>query len=117
MSDRMKRYLFALMILAGFTAALLVVSLLGREYGRGERESVPYSGTLLRYEGWTALREDGPPRRVSPPAYVSPEKGSLTVANTLPRALESGTYLVFESTNTLASVTVGGAEIYRNAGE
>ena len=117
MSDRMKRYLFALMILAGFTAALLVVSLLGREYGRGERESVPYSGTLLRYEGWTALREDGPPRRVSPPAYVSPEKGSLTVANTLPRALESGTYLVFESTNTLAAVTVGGAEIYRNAGE
>ncbi len=115
MSDKLKKASYVLMILTGLTAAMLVVFLLGRTNSRIRKESVPYSGTLLRYDGWVVLRKDNSVQRVRLPAYVAPEGDTLKAVNTLPRALESGTCLAFESTNVTVTVKIDGDEIYSNA--
>lgn len=115
MSDKLKKASYVLMILTGLTAAILVVFLLGRTNSRIRKESVPYSGTLLRYDGWVVLRKDNSVQRVRLPAYVAPEGDTLKAVNTLPRALESGTCLAFESTNVTVTVKIDGDEIYSNA--
>lgn len=114
MSANIKKLLYILMILAGFAAALLVIFLLGRDYSKEGKKDIPYTGALLRYDGWS-LREDGVYARVNLPAYVSPHGNTVTITNTLPRALESGTHLAFVSSNTLAVVKVDGEEVYRNS--
>ena len=115
MSDKLKKASYVLMILTGLTAAILVVFLLGRTNSRIRKESVPYSGTLLRYDGWVVLRKDNSVQRVRLLAYVAPEGDTLKAVNTLPRALESGTCLAFESTNVTVTVKIDGDEIYSNA--
>ena len=117
MSVKWKKFLYVLLILGGLAAALPLVLLPGKTIGGERKENVPYSGALLRYDGWAVLRESGAPRRVSLPAYAEPEGDSARVVNALPRALESGDCLAFESTNALVSVSVDGEEIYANRSE
>ena len=114
MSASLKKLLYILMILAGLAAALLVVFLLGKEYNKEKKETLLYTGALLRYDGWS-VGSEGAYVHVNLPRYVFPDGNSITISNDLPKALESGTYLAFVSTNTLASVRVDGEEIYRNA--
>ena len=109
--------LYILMILAGLTAALLVVLLLSRAYREDQKDKAPYSGALLRYDGWVILREDNTVKRVDLPAYVVPESDTMTIVNVLPRALESGAYLAFESTNVFVTVRLDEDVIYQNMNE
>ena len=114
MNARTKKVMYVLMILFGLTAALLVVLLLGRAYSEDRNENVPYSGALLRYDGWEIVREKNIIQRVDLPVYILPDSDTLMIVNTLPRALESGTYMAFESTNVLVTVRFDGDVIYRN---
>ncbi len=114
MSNRLKKLLYILMFPAGLAAALMIVLLMERSYTAGRSENAPYSDSLLRYEGWNVLREDGTLAEVTPPAFLGDVSGTVTLVNTLPRALESGTCLAFESIGTYAVVRVDGEEIYRN---
>ncbi len=114
MNEKAKKGLYILIIFTGLTAALLVVSLLGRAYGESQKESAPYSGALLRYDGWRLLRDNRVEREVRLPAYVFPDGDSTVIVNVLPRALENGTYLVFESTNVFVTVKLDGEVIYHN---
>ena len=114
MSAKKKTVTYFLMILAGLTAALLVVFLLSRAYREDQNENAPYSGALLRYDGWKILRSDNTIQGVNLPAYVNPEGDTMTIVNVLPRALESGTYLAFESTNVFVTVKLDGDVVYRN---
>ena len=109
--------LYILMILAGLTAALLVVLLLSRAYREDQKDKAPYSGALLRYDGWVILREDNTVKRVDLPDYVVPESDTMTIVNVLPRALESGAYLAFESTNVFVTVRLDEDVIYQNMNE
>ena len=115
MNENGKKGLSILMILVGLTAALLVVFLLSRAYREDQRENAPYSGALLRYDGWAVLRENSTLQNVELPTYAYPGGETMTIVNTLPRALESGTTLAFESTNVFVTVKLDGDEIYSNA--
>ena len=114
MNSNKKTGTYALAILIGLTAAMLDVFFLGRAYGKGQKGSAPYSSVLLRYEGWGVIQRNNEVRKVDLPAYVKPEGDSVILVNSLPRALESGTYLAFESTNVFVTVRLDGDVIYRN---
>ena len=114
MSVKIRKTLYVLMILLGLSAALLVVFLFGREYAGRWDVDAPYSDILLRYDGWTLQKGNGVSEKVKLPAYVPTAGSTVMITNTLPRALESGTYLVFESTNVSVAVSIDGETVYRS---
>ena len=75
------------------------------------------SYALLTYSGWSVAEEGDSYRSIELPAYIPTGGKPLQIVNTLPRALESGTCLAFESVNTYVTVRVDGEEIYRNMDE
>ena len=106
-------FLCLIAILCGFAAALAAVLVNGVSLPAGnDPPEPPYE--LLSFSGWS-VESGGTLRPTELPAYVPPEGGSLRIVNTLPRALETGTCLAFESVDTYVTVRVDGEEIYRNA--
>ena len=114
MSDGVKRGLYLLMLIAGLSTAILAVVYFGGDYAEENRKNATYSETLLQYDGWFAAHKDGTYSAVTLPTFKEAKGDSITIVNALPRELESGTYLVFESTSTRVTVSVDGEMIYEN---
>ena len=114
MSAGVKRGLYLLVLMVGLAAAISAVAYFRGDYAEEGRKNTPYSGTLLQYDGWYAAHKDSTYTAITLPVYRETEGDSITIVNALPRELESGTYLVFESTNTYVTVAVDGEVIYQN---
>ena len=103
-------------ILCGFVAAIAAVLSNGLSMPNREDPARP-SYALLTYSGWSVAEEGDTYRSIELPVYIPTGGKPLQIVNTLPRALESGTCLAFESVNTYVTVRVDGDEIYRNMDE
>ena len=113
MKNRKTFYVIALLF--GLAAAALAVCALLCGGNAVRRDPAAGLDELLRYDGWQLIRADGSPEPVDPPVYRNtPGARTVRLVNTLPRALESGAYLAFESVNTYVEVRVDGELIYQN---
>ena len=114
MSVKTKNTVNLIIMAVGLIAALIIVFLVGREHSGELGAGTSHSGPLLKYSGWKMVRDNGTPLPVRTPSYKRTSNGSITIVNKLPEALESGAYLVFESTNTSVSVSIEETEVYQN---
>ena len=103
-------------IICGFAAAVAAVLSNSVSIPNREDPARP-SYALLTYSGWSVAEEGNTYRQIELPTYVPTGGRPLRIVNTLPRALESGTCLAFESVNTYVTVRVDGEVIYRNMEE
>lgn len=99
-------------LIGGLILASVMVFLVGSPTRREPAVKVSYN--LLGYPGWAVVQEDGSAASVTLPTYVRADEKSITIRNTLPRALETGTYLAFESHNCYVEVKIDGDTLYRN---
>ena len=99
-------------LIGGLILSSVMVFLVGSPTRREPAVKVSYN--LLGYPGWAVVQEDGSAAAVTLPTYVRTSGESITIRNTLPRALETGTYLAFESHNCYVEVKIDGDTLYRN---
>ena len=114
MSVKTKNTVNLIIMAVGLLAALFVVFMLGRGHSGELSAGTSHSGSLLKYSGWKVVRSEETLIPVRTPSYKRAGGESITIVNNLPEALDSGAYLVFESTNTSVSVAIDETEVYRN---
>ena len=112
MKKRWRAVLAAVLIV--LTVSLPFLALRG--IVRSDAEPV-YDEALIVYDGWT--RTAGTQRvPVRMPAYVRPDAdGVVTLTNTLPRVLSSGTYLAFRTYEAYAAVRIDGVTVWSDGAE
>lgn len=110
-------------IVLALVFALVLCSGLPILYGQNYASDViqspaKYMEELLSYQGWNLITDDSSAQQLTLPARIrAPHGDTIRIVNVLPRSLETGTCLAFESLNTSVTVKVDGEVVYRNLGE
>ena len=75
-------------------------------------------GELLSYEGWELEMADGTVEEAVLPSWRAPGTDRcMKLVNTLPRSMDTGTFLAFETKESLAEVRIDGSLLYSTAKE
>ena len=109
-----KRFLAVLIIITAICIILAAVT--GREYATEASEnSSAYMDELLQYTDWKLVGNDGRLLDLELPAQIPLTKAqNVKLLNLLPKTLNNGTYLAFESYSTYVTVRADGEIIYQN---
>ena len=109
-----KRFLAVLIAVA--VVCVILAAVTGREYSNDASQNSSINmDELLQYTDWKLVQDDGALRELELPAQIPLTKShSVSLLNLLPRTLENGTYLAFESFSTYVTVRIDGEIVYRN---
>lgn len=101
-----------LFIVVALVLCIAVSAFAGRMYGgEATQSSAAYLDRVLCFNGWRVFDGDEY-TEIPTPSYCGFRDGKLVIENNLPRALESGTVIAFESLGSSVAVIVGDEQVY-----